>query len=140
MVLVFVPPNYPPRNMSLVQTYGGGFSHLIVIAQYPLWCQLVVGIIQLVIMFILHLMLLISVVKVVWVLGPPTFPSRNFIVGLIMVFLCYIRVGIIHPWCIPKKTVTLLCNIGVIGIDLALLVMVEVVLVGGLLRFEKNLF
>ena len=42
-------------------------------------------------------MLVLVMVKVVWDLGPPTLPNRKLIVGMMVVILCDLRVGNIHP-------------------------------------------
>ena len=65
----------------------GGFFHLIIIRQNLLWCNIGGGIIHLVILVVLNLVLLLVMVKVIWVLGPPTSPPRKLIVGLMMVIV-----------------------------------------------------
>ena len=42
-------------------------------------------------------------VKVLWLLGTPTFPPIIIIFGLVVVILCHLGLGIIQPWVIPKK-------------------------------------
>ena len=54
------------------------------------------GIINLVLMVVLKLMFLLVTVNVVWVLVSPTFTTKIFIVGLMVVILCHLRVVIIH--------------------------------------------
>ena len=46
---------------------------------------------------IIHLVLQLVMMNVVWVLGPPTLPTKKCIFGLMVVILCHIGVGIIHP-------------------------------------------
>ena len=48
------------------------FGHLIIIAHNPPWCHHSVSIIQLVMLLVLHLVLQLVMVKLLWVLGPPT--------------------------------------------------------------------
>ena len=36
-------------------------------------------------------------VKVLWLLGPPTFPPIIIIFGLVVVILCHLGLGIIQP-------------------------------------------
>ena len=80
-------------------------------------------------MMFLHLVLLLEIVKVVWFLVPPTLPSKNLKVGLMVVTLCCQEVSIIHSWVIHKNTGPILHKILVGRIIMVLLVMVEVVLV-----------
>ena len=75
----------------------GALFHLRVIVHHPQWCHHPVRNIQLVIWVVLHLMLVLVMVKVVWDLGPPTLPNRKLIVGMMVVILCDLRVGNIHP-------------------------------------------
>ena len=65
-------------------------------------------------------------VNVVWVLVPLTFTLIKFIVGLVVVILCNLRVGIIQ-----KNTGPISHHIRGGSINLELLVMLEVVLVLG---------
>ena len=67
--------------------------------------------------------------KVVWVLGPPTLPPKKLIVGLMVVIFCHLWVGIIQLWSIPIRSSPFICCILVFRINLAVLVMVYVVLV-----------
>ena len=66
-----------------------------------------------------------------WVLEPPTFPPRKYIVGLIAVILCHLGVVIIHPWYISTKACPLLNFLRGVRLNLLPLVMVEAVLVLG---------
>ena len=75
----------------------GSFGHLIVISNQPHFFHPGVRIIHLMLLVFPHLMLLPVGVRVVWFIGPPTSTSIKFIVGLIMVILCHIRLVIIHP-------------------------------------------
>ena len=68
-------------------------------------------------------------VNVAWVLRPSTFPTRKFIVGLVVVILFYIRIGIIQKWVIQTKTDPILCHTRGSIINLSLMMMVKVVLV-----------
>ena len=45
----------------------------------------------------LVMVMVMVMVKVVWVVGQPTLPIREFIVELIVVILCHIIVRIFHP-------------------------------------------
>ena len=106
----------------------GSFGHLIVISNQPHFFHPGVRIIHLMLLVFPHLMLLPVGVRVVWFIGPPTSTSIKFIVGLIMVILCHIRLVIIHPWAIPTKTGPMIHYLWVGMIILVFLVMVEVVL------------
>ena len=53
-------------------------------------------------LFVLHLVLHLVMVKVVWVLVPPNFSPRKLIVQLVVIILFHLRVVIIHIWAIPK--------------------------------------
>ena len=46
---------------------------------------------------VMVMVMVMVMVKVVWVVGQPTLPIREFIVELIVVILCHIRVRIFHP-------------------------------------------
>ena len=67
--------------------------------------------------------------NMVWVLGPPLFHSIKMIVVLMVVIFCHLRVVFIQPQGIQTKIGHILLHIGLGGINLALMVMVEVVLV-----------
>ena len=75
----------------------GGFGHISVTNQHTLWCNLEVVIIYLVHLVVLNSVFLLVMVEVVWVLGPPNFPPRQFIFSLMVVILFHLRVVIIHP-------------------------------------------
>ena len=97
MLLVLGPPSSPPIKLVLADT-GMIWSlvHIRVIAQDPQCIHHSVSIIELILMVIIHLVLQLVMVKVVWVLVPPTLPSRKLIVGLMVVILCHVLVGIIQ--------------------------------------------
>ena len=96
-VLAFRKPTSPPKKLVLEDTgMMDGFIHIRALAQHPMWNNIKVGVIWLVLWLVLHLMFLMFLVMVVWVLGPPTFTYRKFIVGLMVVISCHIRVGVIH--------------------------------------------
>ena len=65
----------------------------------------------------------------VWVIGPPVFHTIKTIIVLMVVILCHLRVVFIQPQGIQTKIGHILLHIGLGGINLALIVMVEVVLV-----------
>ena len=126
--LVLGQTTYPTRKLiSLYTVIMGGFGHLGVIVQRPPWFHIVVGIIQLVILVVIHKFLLLVMVKVVCFLVPSTFPPRNMIVGLMVVILCHLRVLIINPRAIPKNKLPLISYLLVGMINLSLLVMVVLV-------------
>ena len=80
MVLVLEPPNFPPLKLILEETgMMGSSGHIIVITQYPPWRHGELGVFQLILIMILHLVLHLDMVKVVWVLVPTTFPPRKLI-------------------------------------------------------------
>ena len=56
----------------------------------------IVGFIQLMLMLIIHMLLHLGTVKVMWVLGPLTFPLTNIIVVLMVEILWHLRVVIIY--------------------------------------------
>ena len=62
---------------------------------YP-WHNLAFGIIQLMILVVLNLVLLLVIVGLVWILGPPAFTPKMLIVGLMMVILCHFVLVIIQ--------------------------------------------
>ena len=82
-----------------------------------------------VLLVILRSVFLMVTVKVVWVLGPPTFLPRNLIVGLMVENLFHIGLVIIHPLVIPTKISLIIKYPGYGMINLVLLVVVGVVLV-----------
>ena len=49
--------------------------HIIISELDPPWCYFLVGIIQLVLQTFLSFLLVVYMVKVVWVLGPPILPT-----------------------------------------------------------------
>ena len=73
------------------------FCHVSVIAQHPPRRHYGVLITHLMLVLVINFTLLMVMVKLVWVLGPPIFLPRNMIVGLMVMILCHLRVGIIHP-------------------------------------------
>ena len=75
----------------------GVLGRIIITRQHPPLCHIEVGIIHLVIPEVINLVFLIVMVKVVWVLGPPTFFPRKVIIGLVVVIFCHIGVVVIHP-------------------------------------------
>ena len=80
---------------------------------------------------IIHLELVRVMIKVVWVLGSPTLPTKKSIVAFMVVILCHLRVYIIHPGFICTKTGPITHHILVGTIIMLLLVMLEVVLIIG---------
>ena len=98
VVLILGPTTSTPQNMILAETgMMSGLVHLRISAQYPTWFYLVVKIIHLMIPMVLYLVLVLVMVKAVWVLGPPTLTSKTNIFGFMVLILCHMRVGIIHP-------------------------------------------
>ena len=90
-----------------------------------------VNIFQWMLLFVLHLVLQLVMVKLVWVLGTPIVPPIKCIIVFMVVILCHLRVGNIQPWSIPKNTGPLL-NYIVVGSDnIMLLVVLEVMVVLG---------
>ena len=69
------------------------FGYISIIAYYPPWGHHRVGIIQLILLLIAHLVLQLEMVKLVWIIGPPTFTPIKLIVGLMVFILCHIGVG-----------------------------------------------
>ena len=63
----------------------GGLFHLGFTTQDPQWCHHLVNIIQFMFWVVLNLVLIKVMVKVLWVLGPPTLPPRNLIVVLMVI-------------------------------------------------------
>ena len=91
VVLVLGKPTSNPRNIFLAETgMVGIFRNLSVSTQRPPWSYLRVGMIQLVLLMVLCLVFLLYTVKVVWILGTPTLPTKKFIVGL-MLKICVIK-------------------------------------------------
>ena len=78
---------------------------------------------------VLHLVLLMDMVNVVWVLGPPTLPPKKLIVVLMVAILCRQGVGIIHPQGIHTTTCHIIYQISGGRIIMLLLVMMEVAMV-----------
>ena len=78
LVLVIVPTTSPNIKLILAHTgMMGGFGHISVISNHPLWCQIVLRIIQLVLLLVIHLVLLMVMFQVILVLGPPTYHPRK---------------------------------------------------------------
>ena len=75
----------------------GGLGHLRVIIYYLPCIHNVLGVINLTIWVVLRFLLHLVMVKVVWVLVPPTPPTRKFIFGLTVDTFCCIRVVIVCP-------------------------------------------
>ena len=75
----------------------GIFFHISVIIQHLPWCHIGLGILYLVFLVLIGLVFLLVMEKVLWILVPSTFPPIHFIVGLIVVIFCHLRVVIIHP-------------------------------------------
>ena len=98
-VVIFLGPiTYPPINLISVHTgMMEDFGHSSVISQHPPCNHCRLGFIQLIIMLVLHLVFHMLMIKVVWFIGPPTFPPINFIVGLVVLIFCCVRVVIIFP-------------------------------------------
>ena len=59
---------------------------------------------QIMIQVILNLVLLMVMVKLVWVLGPPNLLPIKLVVVLVVVILCCQVVGYIHPLVIHTNT------------------------------------
>ena len=134
VMVVLVPgqSNSPPKKIILEDTVMmGGFVHLSVITYNPPRCYLEVVIIPLVLLMVICLVFLMVMIKLVWVLGPPTLPPKNFIVALIVVIYCRQVVGEIHPRVIHTNKGPIIYQILVWRSRMVLLVMVEVVLVLG---------
>ena len=91
VVLVIVTPTYTPRKLILAETgIMRVLGNLRVIEQDAPRYNNPVRIIQLVLLVVLHLVLMPVMVKVVWILGTPTLPTKNWIVGLMVVILCHL--------------------------------------------------
>ena len=98
VVLVLGPLTSPPIKLILAQTgMMGEGCHLRVTSKHPMWNHTLVSIIQLVLLVVLHLLFTMVMENVLWVIGPATLTPRNFIFDLMVVILCHLRVGIIHP-------------------------------------------
>ena len=80
-------------------------------------------------MVVIVLLLLLNISKVLWVLVPPNLINKKLIFVLMVVILYHILLGIIQPRAIPTETGPIIYYIKKGRINLALLVMVEVVLV-----------
>ena len=86
VVLVLGPTIYSSRKLIIVHIVMMViFGHLIVITYNPSWRQHLLGIIQIILQVILHLMFQMVIVKVVWVLGSPNFPPIKMIVCLMVI-------------------------------------------------------
>ena len=98
VMLVLGQPTFTPRKLFLADTgIMGGLFHLRITAQDIPLCHHSVRIIWLVILVFLHLLLVVVMVKVVLVLVRPTLPPRKLIVAFLVVILCHLGVGILHP-------------------------------------------
>ena len=85
VVLVLGQPTSPPKRIIMEDTgIVGGFRYLIVRAHHKPWRYLGVGIMQLFLWVVIKFVFLLEMVKVVWVLGPPTLIPRNLIVVLMV--------------------------------------------------------
>ena len=82
-----------------------------------------------VLLVFIHKVFPMVAVKLVWVLGMPTFTPLKFTFDLMVVILCHLRVSIIQPLSIPTKTGHIIHYIGVGMINIEPMVVVEVVLV-----------
>ena len=86
VVLVLRLTIYPPRKLISVQIVMMGiFGHLIVITYNLSWLHNLLGVIQISLQVVIHLMFQLVILKVVWVLGSPSCPTIKIIVGLIVV-------------------------------------------------------
>ena len=65
------------------------YGKISVITQHSPRIYLSVGIIKLVMIVVLTYVLHLVTVKVVWVLGPPTFPPIKLVVGFMVLILCH---------------------------------------------------
>ena len=84
--MVLGPPISPPKKVIFTEEdIMGGLFCLIVIEQHTPCCNHSVSIIQLVTLVVLPLFLVMMMVKVVWVLVPPTFSPKTSIVGMMVV-------------------------------------------------------
>ena len=129
VVLVIVTPTYTPRKLILAETgIMRVLGNLRVIEQDAPRYNNPVRIIQLVLLVVLHLVLMPVMVKVVWILGTPTLPTKNWIVGLMVVILCHLWVGIIQQWAIPTNLGNIINHLWVGRINLSLIVMEETML------------
>ena len=137
--LVLVSPTFSTIKLILEETgLMGGFSHIRVLEQHPMWNNIWVRIKHLVLWVVINLLLVMVMVKVVWILGPPTFPPKKLIVILIVVILCHIRVEIINLWAIQIKTGLILCYLWGWMIILFFLFMLDMVLALGPLNFPRQ--
>ena len=51
------------------------FSHIRYIGKNPLWCNIVLGFVNLMLLVVLPLLLIMVMAEVVWFLGPPKLPT-----------------------------------------------------------------
>ena len=131
-MLVLVPPMYTPQNIILTETGTMGFLfHLIVITQDTPWYRHPVRITQSLFWVALHLVLGMAMVKVVWILGPPTLTTRKLIVGLMVAIFCHPRVGNTHTWVIHANIGPIIHKILLGSIIVVMMVRVEVMLLLG---------
>ena len=70
-------------------------------------------------------------VKVVWILGPPTLPTRRLIFGLMVAIFCHPRVGNTHTWVIHANIGPIIHKILLGSIIVVMMVRVEVMLLLG---------
>ena len=81
VVLVLGSPTPHPKKLIPAQTgMMGCFDNLLVTSQHPLWCNIGLYIIHLVLLVVIQLLLVLVMVKVVWVRIPPTFPPIHLII------------------------------------------------------------
>ena len=92
VVFVTGTPPPPPHPKVILEEacIMGVLFHIRVIKHYLPWCHNSLRSKQLVIWVVLPLVVVI--VKMVWVLGPPTLHPKKLIVVLIVVVLCHCRV------------------------------------------------
>ena len=103
-MLVLRQPTSTPKKLIFAETgMMGGFSHISISIHHPLRSYIGVGIIQLVLIMVPCLVLLLDILKIVWLLGPPTFPLIKMTVILMVVVFCRLGVVIVYPLFIPKN-------------------------------------
>ena len=91
VVLVLIQTTSPNRKITLAETGMMGFSvNLRVLEHHPMWNNILLWVINVVLLMVLHLFSVMEMVNMVWFLGPPTFTSRKLIVGLMVVIFCHI--------------------------------------------------
>ena len=91
VVLVLVPPNSTPIWFILEEIgMMRSLKHLIDITQDYLWNNYSERIIQLVPLVVFYLLLHMVVIMLVWLLGPTILPPKTFIIGLMVVIMCYL--------------------------------------------------